>query len=85
MARITKDQLLESMSKIYEQTKDCGLEPSIFENLKPELGVLSAYFNTSESQSFFIAYVLVVLLYKNYSHPNHRFLCENALSFKPNL
>lgn len=52
MDRIAKNQLLESIGKIYEQAKDCGLEPSVFENLKPELGVVSNYFNTSERQSF---------------------------------
>ncbi|WP_417857579.1 hypothetical protein [Xanthomarina gelatinilytica] len=55
MERIAKNQLLESLGKIYEQAKNCGLEPSVFENLKPELAAISGYFNT----------------YKNYAHPNH--------------
>lgn len=60
MEHIARKQLLESIGKIYDQAKDCGLEPSIFEKLKTELGVVSNYFNTSADQSFFIALVFTL-------------------------
>lgn len=63
MIKITKKELLDSIAKVYEQAKDCRLEKSFFDGVKSELSTLSRYFNTSESQAFFIATVFAM----NYS------------------
>lgn len=60
MENITKKKILESIGKVYEQAKDCKLESSFFESIKPELHILSQYFKTSENQTFFIAMVFAL-------------------------
>lgn len=60
MGSITKKQMLESIGKVYEQSKKCKLENSFFESIKPELNTLSQYFKTSENQTFFIALVFAL-------------------------
>ena len=56
----TKQQILESIGKVYEQSKNCKLESSFFESIKSELHTLSQYFKTSENQTFFIAMVFAL-------------------------
>lgn len=60
MKSITKKQILESIGKVYEQSKNCKLENSFFESIKPELHTLSQYFKTSPNQTFFIAMVFAL-------------------------
>lgn len=60
MESITKKQILESIGKMYEQSKNCKLENSFFEGIKSELDTLSQYFKTSENQTFFIAMVFAL-------------------------
>lgn len=60
MESITKQQILESIGKVYEQSKNCKLENSFFESIKFELHTLSQYFKTSENQTFFIAMVFAL-------------------------
>ena len=60
MESITKKQILESIGKVYEQSKNCKLENSFFESIKSELDILSQYFKTSDNQTFFIAMVFAL-------------------------
>lgn len=60
MESITKQQILQSIGKVYEQSKYCKLENSFFESIKSELHTLSQYFKTSENQTFFIAMVFAL-------------------------
>jgi len=60
MESITKKQILESIGKVYEKSKECKLENSFFENIKSELNTLSKYFKTSDNQTFFIAIVFAL-------------------------
>ena len=60
MTSITKKQILESIGKVYEQSKNCKLENLFFESIKSELHTLSQYFKTSENQTFFIAMVFAL-------------------------
>ncbi len=60
MEIITKKQMLESIGKVYEQSKNCKLENSFFERIKSELNTLSQYFKTSDNQTFFIAMVFAL-------------------------
>lgn len=63
MESITKKQILESIGKVYEQSKKCKLNNSFFESINTELRILSEYFKTSPQQTFFIA-VVFALNYK---------------------
>lgn len=60
MESISKQQILESIGKVYEQSKNCKLENLFFNSIKSELHTLSQYFNTSENQTFFIAMVFAL-------------------------
>lgn len=57
MKKNIKLQLLESIGKIFEESKDCKLEDSFFEKVNQELIFLSEYFGTTKSQAFFISIV----------------------------
>lgn len=50
-------RLLESIGKIYEESKDCKLEPAFFETVENDLNVLSDYFGISNTQSLLVAMV----------------------------
>ncbi|NCB67233.1 MAG: AAA family ATPase [Bacteroidia bacterium] len=50
-------RLLESIGKIYEESKDCKLEPAFFEKVEKELSELSNYFGISHTQSLLVAMV----------------------------
>ena len=50
-------RLLESIGKIYEESKDCKLEPAFFEKVEKELTELSNYFGISLTQSLLVAMV----------------------------
>src|SRR5690606_21659445 len=60
MESITKKQILESIGKVYEQSKDCKLENSFFDSIKSELHTLSQYFKTTDTQTLFIAMVFAL-------------------------
>lgn len=53
----TKKQILENIGKVYEKAKGCRLEESFLDGAKTELESLSLYFNTDQTQTFFIAMV----------------------------
>lgn len=50
-------RLLESIGKIYEESKDCKLEPAFFETVENDLNVLSDYFGISNTQSLLVAMI----------------------------
>ena len=50
-------RLLESIGKVYEQSKDCKLDSAFFEKVDVELKHLSNYFKVSRNQSLFVAMV----------------------------
>lgn len=50
-------RLLESIGKIYEESKDCKLEPAFFETVENDLNVLLDYFGISPTQSLLVAMV----------------------------
>ena len=50
-------RLLESIGKIYEESKECKLEPAFFETVENDLNVLSDYFGISNTQSLLVAMV----------------------------
>lgn len=53
----TKKQILENIGKVYEKAKGCRLEESFLDGAKTEIESLSRYFNTDQTQTFFIAMV----------------------------
>ena len=55
-----KLKVLNSIGKIYEDSKECELEESFFSKIDNELSFLSEYFRTSKKQSFFIALVFAL-------------------------
>ena len=55
-----KLKVLNSIGKIYEESKDCKLEGSFFIKVDNELSFLSEYFKTTKSQTFFIALVFAL-------------------------
>lgn len=63
MEMVNKQEILQSIGKVYEQANGCKLENSFIETLNHELQVLSQYFGTSEIQALFIA-VIFTLNYK---------------------
>jgi len=64
MEKNIKFRLLESIGKVYEQSKYCKLDSAFFEEVDAELKYLSDYFNVSRSQSLIIA-IVFVLNYKD--------------------
>lgn len=60
MAKEIKLKVLDSIGKIYEESKDSKLEDSFFDKIDNELVFLSEYFHTTKSQSFFIAMVFAL-------------------------
>lgn len=63
MENITKQRILDSIGNVYEKAKLCKLENSFFETIKDDIQLLSKYFHTTESQSFFIS-IVYALNYK---------------------
>ncbi len=57
MENMTKQKILQSIGSIYEKAKNCKLELSFFESITDEINLLSQYFQTTESQTFFISMV----------------------------
>ena len=55
-----KLKVLDSIGKIYETSKECKLEGSFFTKMDTELSFLSEYFQTTKSQSFFVALVFAL-------------------------
>lgn len=55
-----KQTILNSIAKIYDEADGCDLSSEFFENIESELGILSDYFHTTNSQSFFIAIVFAL-------------------------
>ena len=53
----SKLKILESIGKIYEESKNCKLESIFFEKTNSELSFLSSYFGTTKKQTFLIAIV----------------------------
>lgn len=60
METITKQMILGSIGKVYEESKDCKLEGSFLEAIHDELEVLSKYFRTTKNQAFFISMVFAL-------------------------
>lgn len=55
-----KQTILDSIAKIYEEAPGCDLSSEFFDKIKPELGILSDYFQTSNNQSLLIAMVFAL-------------------------
>ncbi len=53
-------KVLNSIGKIYEESKSCKLESSFFIKVDNELSFLSEYFRTTKSQTFFIALIFAL-------------------------
>ena len=60
MDKNIKLKVLDSIGKIYEESKECKLEESFFSKMDNELSFLSEYFRTTKIQSFFIALVFAL-------------------------
>lgn len=60
MEKNIKLKVLDSIGKIYEESKECKLEESFFSKMDNELSFLSEYFRTTKSQSFFISLVFAL-------------------------
>lgn len=60
MEKNIKLKVLDSIGKIYAESKECKLEESFFVKIDPELSFLSEYFKTSKNQSFFISLVFAL-------------------------
>lgn len=60
MEKNMKLKLLDSIGKIYEESKECKLEESFFSTIDPELSFLSEYFRVTKSQSLFISLVFAL-------------------------
>ena len=58
-----KLKVLDSIGKIYEESKECKLEEPFFSKMDNEISFLSEYFRTTKSQTFFIS-VVFALNYK---------------------
>jgi hypothetical protein len=57
MEQNIKSRLLESIGKVYESAKGCKLEAAFFDEVKPEVGLIEAYFGINEIQSLIVAIV----------------------------
>lgn len=55
-----KFRLLESIGKVFEQSKECKLNSAFFEKVNPELKILSDYFTVSQNQSLIVAMVFAL-------------------------
>jgi SpoVK/Ycf46/Vps4 family AAA+-type ATPase len=51
----TQNHILQTIADVHDQSKDSQLKPEFFEKIKPQLKVLSKYFNTSAIEAFFLA------------------------------
>ncbi|ALO17443.1 ATP-dependent zinc metalloprotease FtsH [Salinivirga cyanobacteriivorans] len=51
----TQNHILEVIADVHDQSKDSQLKPEFFEKIKPQLQILSKYFNTSPIEAFFLA------------------------------
>jgi len=60
MGKDIKLKVLNSIGKIYEESKGCKLEDSFFIKIDNDLSFLSEYFKTTKSQTFFIALVFAL-------------------------
>ena len=60
MEKDIKFRLLESIGKVYEQSKECKLDSFFFDKVDNELKQLSDYFEVSRNQSFIIALVFAL-------------------------
>lgn len=60
MKQNIKFRLLESIGKVYEQSKDCKLDSAFFEKVDVELKHLSDYFKVSRNQSLIVAMVFAL-------------------------
>jgi len=60
MEKSIKLKVLDSIGKIYEESKECKLEESFFSKMNNELSFLSEYFQTTKSQSLFISIVFAL-------------------------
>ena len=60
MGKNIKQKVLNSIGKIYEESKECKLKESFFYKIDNELSFLSEYFRTTKSQSFFISLVFAL-------------------------
>ncbi|MEA3496007.1 MAG: ATP-binding protein [Bacteroidota bacterium] len=60
MGNSIKIKVLNSIGKIYDESKECKLEDSFFTNIDNDLSFLSEYFRTTKSQTFFIALVFTL-------------------------
>ncbi len=49
--------LLEIIDEVFEFSKDCKLDPSIFKKKDKQLSTLAAYFGVTNTQAFFAAMV----------------------------
>ncbi len=52
-----KSQLLKSFENVYEHSRKSRLEESCFQKLKPDLAVITDYFDVSQSQALFVGLV----------------------------
>lgn len=52
-----KLQILDSIGKVYEKSKDCKLENDFLLDMKKELTLLSKYFKTNDLEAFFISLI----------------------------
>lgn len=55
-----KQQLLTSIGNVYDQSKECKIIADVFEKIDGDLTILADYFQTTKSQSFFIAMAFVI-------------------------
>lgn len=62
MAKQATLNVLETIEKIYQLSKDCKLESQFFVKVKPELQILSDYFKITPTQSLLVAMVLFLNL-----------------------
>jgi AAA+ superfamily predicted ATPase len=60
MEQTPKFKLLDSIGQLYEKSKKCQLKEAFFIEKDTELITLSDYFNTSKSQSLFIATIFAL-------------------------
>jgi AAA+ superfamily predicted ATPase len=60
MEKNSKLKVLGIIGKIYEESKNCKLDEDFFTKIDEELRLLSEYFRTNKSQSFFISLVFAL-------------------------
>lgn len=54
-----KLKILDSIGKIYEESKGCKLHDSIFKDMDSDLSFLSSYLKTTKEQAFFFSIIFV--------------------------